>query len=101
MKRKKGNAIFVFHHGKFDTIIENIIKSENLNHIWVENKIQANEFYQSKKADWIFFGNTFPFLDQLHQVSKSIQLGHGVGPKSSYYTKSETPNYGAICGGKI
>ena len=92
LKRKKGNAIFVFHHGKFDTIIENIIKSENLNHIWVENKIQANEFYQSEKADWIFFGNTFPFLDQLHQVSKSIQLGHGVGPKSSYYTKSETPN---------
>ena len=26
LKRKKGNAIYVFHHGKIDTIIENIIK---------------------------------------------------------------------------
>ena len=91
LKRNKGNATFVFHHGKFDKIIESIIKSENLNHTWVHSNVQANEFYQNQKADWIFFGNTFPFLDQIHEVSKSIQLGHGIGPKSSYYTKSDTP----------
>ena len=91
LKRKKGSAMFVFYHGKFDTIIKNIIKSENLSHIWVENKTQASKYYQNKKADWIFFGNTYPFLDKIHQVSKSIQLGHGIGPKSSYYRQSDTP----------
>ena len=90
-KRNQGNTTFIFHHGKFDKIIEDIIQKENLNHIWVNNKSEANEYYQKKKADWIFFGNTFPFLDEIHKVSKSIQLGHGVGPKSSYYTKSDTP----------
>ncbi|MDG2265580.1 MAG: hypothetical protein P8L91_01220, partial [Candidatus Marinimicrobia bacterium] len=28
LKRKKGSAMFVFYHGKFDTIIKNIIKSD-------------------------------------------------------------------------
>ena len=91
LKRNQGHAAFVFHHGKFDKIIEDIIELENLNHIWVQNKSEANDYYKTKKVDWIFFGNTFPFLDQIHEVSKSIQLGHGVGPKSSYYTKSDTP----------
>ena len=91
LKRNQGNAFFVFHHGKFDSIIKSIIKSENLNHMWVENKSEANDYYIKEKADWVFFGNTFPYLDEVHKVSKTIQLGHGVGPKSSYYTKSDTP----------
>ena len=91
IKRDQGTTTFIFHHGKFDKIIEDIIEKENLNHIWVENKSEANQYYQNNKSDWIFFGNTFPFLDEIHKVSKSIQLGHGVGPKSSYYTKSDTP----------
>ena len=91
LNRNKGNALFVFYYGKFDTIIKSIIKSENLNHVWVKNKSAANNYYKKEKADWIFFGNTFPYLDEVHKVSKTIQLGHGVGPKSSYYTKSDTP----------
>ena len=66
LKRNQGSAFFVFHHGKFDTIIKSIIKSENLNHIWVENKSEANDYYKKEKADWIFFGNTYPFLDKIH-----------------------------------
>ena len=62
-----------------------------MNHVWVKNKSAANNYYKKEKADWIFFGNTFPYLDEVHKVSKTIQLGHGVGPKSSYYTKSDTP----------
>ncbi|MEO2116485.1 MAG: CDP-glycerol--poly(glycerophosphate) glycerophosphotransferase, partial [bacterium] len=51
LRRNKGNATFVFYHGKFDKIIEDIIELENLNHIWIQNKSQANEYYQNKKAD--------------------------------------------------
>ena len=49
---------------------------------------EAIEYYENKRADWVFFANSFMFLDRLHKVSKSAQLGHGIGPKSSYYTKS-------------
>jgi hypothetical protein len=91
LKRNKGTAKFVFHKGVFDNIVQKIIEDENLDFKWVNNRTEANEFYKSEKADWIFFGNTFPDFENIHLISKSIQLGHGVGPKSSYYTKSDTP----------
>jgi hypothetical protein len=91
MHRGKIKTTFIFHYGKFDSTIKNIIAQENLNHIWVNNKFEAKQYYLDQKPDWIFFGNTFPYLDEIHKVSKSVQLGHGVGPKASYYTKSDTP----------
>ncbi len=91
LKQDAGDATFVFYHSIHDETINHIIKSENLNYVWVKDKNEANQYYKNEKADWIFFGNTFPFLDEIHQTSKSVQLGHGVGPKASYYTKSDTP----------
>lgn len=90
IKRGKGNTAFIFYHGKFDAIIENIIEKENLNSVWVDNQSEANNYYQAKKADWVFFSNIFPFLDDVHGVSKSAQIGHGIGAKASYYTQSDT-----------
>jgi len=91
LKQKAGDATFVFYHGIHDAIIEDIIQSENLDHIWVKNNAEANEYYKNQKDDWVFFGNTFPFLNEVHQVSKSVQLSHGVGPKTGYFTRSSTP----------
>ncbi|WP_286234970.1 CDP-glycerol glycerophosphotransferase family protein [Thalassotalea sediminis] len=90
-KKSAGKATFVFYKGIHDEIIQKIIEQEQLEHIWVNNEQQATEHYLAVKADWIFFANSFPFLDKVHQVSKSVQLGHGIGPKASYYTKSDTP----------
>lgn len=62
LNRNKGNALFVFYYGKFDTIIKSIIKSENLNHVWVKNKSAANNYYKKEKADWIFLEINFHIL---------------------------------------
>lgn len=59
--------------------------------IWVSNTQEAEQVYVTIKPDWIFFGNEFPHLNSVHQYSKTAQLGHGVGPKPSYYHKSITP----------
>jgi len=91
LKEKKGNASFVFYHGIHDEIIKKIIEREQLKHIWVENEEQATQYYQQQKASWVIFANSFPYLDKVHQVSKSVQLGHGIGPKASYYKKSDNP----------
>ena len=82
---------FIFHHGKFDDVISKIIVDECLPATWVQDKNYALKFYLSEKPDWIFLGNTFPELDKIHINSKTAQLGHGVGPKKSYYSKSDTP----------
>ena len=81
---------FIFHHGKFDDVIKKIIKDECLPACWVQDKNHALKFYLTEKPHWIFLGNTFPELDKIHIHSKTEQLGHGVGPKKSYYSKSDT-----------
>ena len=58
---------------------------------WVKNESAAYDHYMNRRPDWIFFGNTFPHLDNIHQYSNTAQLGHGIGPKPSYYHKSSTP----------
>jgi len=82
---------FIFHHGKFDDVIKKIIEMESLPNSWVEDKSHALKFYLTEKPHWIFLGNTFPQLDKIHMNSKTAQLGHGIGPKKSYYSKSDTP----------
>lgn len=82
---------FIFHRSEFDNTVKNIILEEQLPHYWVNDKNEALKFYLDEKPTWIFLGNTFPKLDKVHLHSKTAQLGHGVGPKKSYYSKSDTP----------
>ena len=91
LKRGQINTCFVFYRGQFDAVVQKIIEAENLNYQWVNNKPEANSLYQTKKADWVFFSNTFPFLDDVHSVSKSVQISHGIGAKASYYNQSDSP----------
>lgn len=79
---------FVFYKNSHEQLIQHVIDDYNLDHIWVNNQQEAINFYEKEQADWVFFANSFGYLDRLHKVSKSAQLGHGIGPKTSYYTKS-------------
>ncbi|MEW6998880.1 CDP-glycerol glycerophosphotransferase family protein [Colwelliaceae bacterium BS250] len=89
--RKQGaHCSFVFYPSIHDDVIKKIIIDEQLDSIWVTNEEEACSYYLEQGADWIFFANAFSFLDKLHSVSKTAQLGHGIGPKASYYTKSDT-----------
>lgn len=91
LKEHGNEAIFVFYHGRHDEVINKLIQQQNLNYKWVNNEQQARDFYTKTAADWIFFANAFSYLKEIHQVSKSVQLGHGIGPKASYYLKSNAP----------
>lgn len=82
---------FIFHESEFKSTVNNIINDEQLPSQWVKDKNEALKLYLEKKPTWIFLGNTFPDLDKIHLHSKTAQLGHGVGPKKSYYSKSDTP----------
>ncbi len=57
---------------------------------WFDSWEQALDYYLEEKADWIFFGSKVSSIDRIHSVSRSAQLGHGIGPKPSYYRKSNT-----------
>ena len=81
---------FVFYHGIHDDIIKQIISENDLAHHWLNSQQEALTYYQLQQANWVVFANSFPFLESLHKTSKTVQLGHGIGPKASYYTKSDT-----------
>ena len=89
--KQGASCSFVFYPSIHDDIIKKIIVDEQLDSIWVNDDEEACAHYLKQHADWIFFANAFSFLDKVHSVSKTAQLGHGMGPKASYYTKSDTP----------
>ncbi|MCG9697975.1 CDP-glycerol glycerophosphotransferase family protein [Shewanella sp. Isolate11] len=68
-----------------------ILKQLDVELLWVKDDKEAASLYQTNKPDWVFFGNKFNYLDEVHLYSKTAQLGHGIGPKPSYYHKSCTP----------
>lgn len=58
---------------------------------WIAGEADALAELKSMQPDWVIFGNEFKAIEDLHKFAYSAQLGHGVGPKPSYYTKSNTP----------
>lgn len=75
---------------------EKLVQSKAVNELcigagiqYVENETEAKRLYLGKKPDWIIFGNDFSGLNDVHANSKTALIGHGIGPKSCYYTISE------------
>lgn len=69
-------------------VSEQIAQQEKLDVQWVDNYSMALEFYLAEKAEWIVFGNAVDELTQIHKVSKTALMQHGIGPKSCYYEVS-------------
>jgi len=88
LEKRNITTVFVFYESVHDSIIRKIADENSLTSIWVADEKEAIEYYEKEQADWVFFANTFPYLERLHTFSKSAQLGHGIGPKASYYSKS-------------
>jgi CDP-glycerol glycerophosphotransferase (TagB/SpsB family) len=91
--RERGHTVeCVVYQDKNDaSLAERVITGVNYAVRPVRDEQAALEYYLQQQPDWVFFGNQFAYLDELHQVAHSAQLGHGIGPKPSYYTKSRTP----------
>jgi hypothetical protein len=72
-------------------IIESALNETQLTIKIVHNWQDALAHYLAQKADWLVFGNAVADLEQLHTVSKTVLMQHGVGPKSCYYDVSKNP----------
>lgn len=91
--QKQGYDVrFVFYkqaEDELNLICEKIALEEKLNVTWVDGWNEAFDFYLDYKADWIVFGNKVSDIDQIHTVSKTVLMQHGIGPKRCYYQVSE------------
>ncbi|ATC94422.1 CDP-glycerol glycerophosphotransferase family protein [Pseudoalteromonas tunicata] len=85
---------FVFYRqaeAELQKVCEEVIANEQLDAVWVDNWSQALAHYTREQADWLVFGNAVNDLDQLHRVSKTVLMQHGIGPKQCYYDVSANP----------
>ncbi|EAT13125.1 CDP-glycerol glycerophosphotransferase family protein [Bermanella marisrubri] len=58
---------------------------------FVSSKSEALNLCIVDKPDWLILGNSFSGIDDLHPNTKTALVSHGIGPKSCYYTVSDTP----------
>ena len=70
---------------------EKLISDIGIECIWLDEDADALNYYKRMEPDWIIFGNPCSYVNDLPKNTKTAQLGHGVGPKPSYYHKSKTP----------
>ncbi len=92
LKKRGHNCSLIVYSKKNDkNLLASTLENLDISYTWVHDDSEAKDLYLTQKPDWIFFGNEFAFLDEIHQNSKTVQMGHGVGPKPSYYRKSDTP----------
>ncbi|MCG8579676.1 MAG: CDP-glycerol glycerophosphotransferase family protein [Bacteroidales bacterium] len=91
IKRGHTCKLVVYENTNKESLINQVLSQIGVDYVKVQGEEHAKELYLKEKPDWIFFGNKFGSLDLIHKHSKSIQMGHGIGPKRSYYRKSDTP----------
>lgn len=92
LKSRKHQVKLVCYSDRNDkNTVQQIFTELDLECLWVENNSEAKNLYTQLEPDWIFFGNECNYLESLPAKVKSAQLGHGIGPKPSYYHKSATP----------
>ncbi|PAJ75698.1 CDP-glycerol--poly(glycerophosphate) glycerophosphotransferase [Pseudoalteromonas sp. NBT06-2] len=90
--KKNVECRFIFYNQEDESlqyVCQNVEKQEKLPVYWVSSWGNAFEYYQKEKADWIIFGNAVDNIHQLHRVSKTVLMQHGIGPKSCYYDVSK------------
>ncbi|SHI21008.1 CDP-glycerol glycerophosphotransferase family protein [Ferrimonas marina] len=56
----------------------------------VNGQSGALAYYKQSRPEWVVFGNRYDAVTQLKGVSKTALMEHGIGPKSVYYTASES-----------
>ena len=91
LKRGHQPSFLCYRNKDQEARVQNLFDNLDLTNVWVNGNEEARAYYLREKADWVFFGNGIEYIETLSKVSKSVQLGHGIGPKPSYYRKSNTP----------
>lgn len=72
-------------------VCEKTVVDEGLTAIWCRDWEQALSIYMQEQADWVVFGNAVTNIDQIHRVSKTVMMLHGIGPKAVYYDMPKEP----------
>lgn len=86
--RRGHKSSFACYTGKYSRDdFSSVFETLNAPVHWFGSEEEAASHYASVRPEWILFGSGFQHLDKLDARTQSVQLGHGIGPKPSYYKK--------------
>jgi hypothetical protein len=88
-KRSVSVTYVIYKSVDQQSVLESLVNKHQLNVVWVNDEVEALEFYLLNKPKWIVFGNAFASASRLKGISQTALMQHGVGPKSVYYTVSK------------
>ncbi|WP_076542068.1 CDP-glycerol glycerophosphotransferase family protein [Shewanella sp. UCD-KL21] len=91
LKRRSVAVKFViYNNSEQHSVLLSMVKRHQLDVVWVDDESAALDYYLEEKASWVIFGNAFSRARSLKGISKTALMQHGVGPKSVYYTVSNS-----------
>ena len=88
---RKHRIALVCHRNNISSKYDAELDSVGVQSIWVADDKESLTLFNQLKPHWIFFANEYKYVAQLPVNTRTVQLGHGIGPKPSYYHKSSTP----------
>lgn len=80
----------IYRSDEQQAALDALVKEYQLSVTWVDNQEQALAYYLKQKPKWVVFGNTFDGDKKLKGVCGTALMQHGIGPKSVYYTVSDS-----------
>ena len=87
-RRGIASKFIVYRSNDQQPMLEAFVNRHGLDCHWVDDPLEALNYYKQARPDWVIFGNIFDAASALNNFCKTASVGHGIGPKSSYYEKS-------------
>lgn len=87
LERRGANCTFIIYSDPINEgLLSTIIAGENLPAVVVGSADDAAKMYRDEKPEWVVFGNSCKFIQELREANiRTALLYHGIGIKDCYY----------------
>jgi len=78
----------VYRNPELQAVLDKAVADEDLPVHWVDSVEDARDYYQTQHAPWLILGNSFKYLDDLPDVTRTALINHGAGIKGAGHDAS-------------
>ncbi len=78
----------VYRNAELQTVLDKAVADESLPVQWVDSVEDARDYYQQQRAEWLILGNSFKYLDDLPETTRTALINHGAGIKGAGHDAS-------------
>lgn len=83
-----GCEFVVYRNAELQAVLDKAVADEDLPVHWVDSVEDALRYYQGQAADWLILGNSFKYLDDIPETTRTALINHGAGIKGAGHDAS-------------